>query len=168
VAAVWRCFFLLVMLPAIAGARASDNSVYEATFTYPSSAGGHRNVLFESPRGVTYELSLVADPNIDGRVEDLELVLRQPRVAMTGYPNLLAPRSMWHGYQPFFFAGSDYAHGVRRSIYGETRTIDVPRLGMRFLITVPSVHVAPVPNHEPGDPGYRFVEMTLRVVVQSL
>jgi hypothetical protein len=155
-------------MPAIAGARPSNDDIYEATFTYPLRAGGHRNVLFESPRGITYELSLLPEADICGRVEDLELVLRRPHVAMTGYPNLLAPTYMWHGYEPFFFAGVDYAHGARRSIYGETRTVDVPRLGMRFLITVPSVHVAAVPNHEPGDPGYRFVEITLRAIVQPL
>jgi hypothetical protein len=104
---------------------------------------------------------LLHERTADGILSNFDLVLERVSPLRPGQ-NLLEPTGHWHGYQKFFFAASDFAHGPDKSIYGNPRTIDLPRLGMAVVVTVVRVVVTPAPTRFDRS-GYRFTAFTVRV-----
>ena len=129
--------------------------------SYPSS------FLLKSPRGVTYRLSLVPEFDVGKHVVVLDLVLQRAD-QKDDDSNLLDSTGKLHGYQPYFFAASDFAGGVQKSAYGELRVIDLRKLGMEMRIKVADVHVEPMPAGPSQRLGYQFDNLTLEVTTQSL
>jgi hypothetical protein len=107
------------------------------------SALSQRSVPIKSTDGHTiYVLSLEPDFDERHRVVTLEVVLRLAHDKGEAQ-NLLAPTGVWHGYQPYMFAGSDFALGPDKSVFGPRRTISVQRLGLVVRIVVSGVKVSP-------------------------
>ena len=128
--------------------------------SYPSS------FLLKSPRGVTYRLSLVPELDMGKHVVVLDLILQKPD-EKDDDSNLLDSTGKLHGYQPYFFAASDFAGGVQKSAYGELRVIDLRKLGMQMRVKVADVHVEPTPAGPSQQPGYQFDNLTLEVTTQG-
>jgi hypothetical protein len=115
------------------------------SFSSAQSAQSHWSVPIKSTDGRTvYVLSL--EPDVyragDQHLEALDLALRRPHDKANG-PNLLAAIRNWHGVQNFMFPAWDFTQGVRKSIYGEKRTILVKNLGLVVHIAVLKAVVSP-------------------------
>ena len=112
---------------------------------------------------------MVPDRDIDGKVVGFVLSLKEPNRSdeSPAYHNLLDPTLRLHGYQRWTFGAHDYAHGAERSVYGAVRTMSVPRLGIEVRAEVARVAVAPTPAALGSPAGYRFTQLTLRVLVRK-
>jgi hypothetical protein len=82
--------------------------------------------------------------------------------------NLLDSTRKQHGYQPYFFAASDFERGAQKSVYGELRVIDLPQLGMKMHIRVTGLKVEPTSPNPSQGLGYQFDDLTLEITTQSL
>jgi hypothetical protein len=132
------------------------------------SAHDHRvsSFLLKSAHGTTYRLSLVPQVDTKHRVVVLELVLQNQHERPNANidPNLLDWTGKLHGYQPYYFAASDFAHGARKSGYGELRVIRLRRLGMEMRIKVTDVHVEHLANALDDQFDYLDLEITTRAL----
>jgi len=126
-----------------------------------------RSVLLIAPGGGTYRLSLVPEFDTGNHVVVLELVLRRPH-ARENDSNLLDAGKNWHGYQPFFFAASDFAAGAQHSRYGDSRAINLPRLRMQVRTKVTEVNVEKTSTNSPLGPVYQFDSLTVEVATKKL
>jgi hypothetical protein len=128
-------------------------------------------VLLKSPRGVTYQLSLLPHYDVGNHLVVIDLVLaRSDKKASTNERNLLEPKGMWHGYEPFIFAAHDYVKGAQKSIYGATRVMRLQDLGMEMRVTGVAVHVVPIPGSSfpDGGPDYQFQDLILSISTRAL
>lgn len=140
----------------------------EATLAYSLKASPYPSVvLVRSPSGTPYRLSLIPQLDVEHHVVVLELVLQEGERKADDL-NLLDVTGTLHGYQPYFFAASDFAEGARNSIYGESRVIDLSRLGMAIHITVVKVNVTPTGASSSKSLRYQFDDLILRVATESL
>jgi hypothetical protein len=121
--------------------------------------------LLKSPRGVTYRLSLVPEFDVGKHVVVLDLVLQRPDKKGDD-SNLLDSTGKLHGYQPYFFAASDFTHGAQKSAYGDLRVINLRQLGMEMRVKVADVNVEPANSTQPT--GYQFDDLTLEITTESL
>jgi hypothetical protein len=137
------------------------------SFTFSdNSALSQRSVPIKSTDGHTiYVLSLEPDFDVRHRVVTLEVVLRLAHDKGAAQ-NLLAPTGVWHGYQAYVFAGSDFALGPDKSAFGPRRTISVQRLGLVVRIVVSGVKVSPIT----GTPGldYQLDALDLQIEVDNV
>ncbi|MGO8720502.1 MAG: hypothetical protein ACLQMO_15010 [Acidobacteriaceae bacterium] len=124
--------------------------------------------MLKSSRGEAYRLSLEAEKDIAGRVVVLELLLQKENNNEDDDSNLLDVTGRLHGYQPYFFAASDFVRGTQKSVYGETRTMDVPKLGMKVQVKVVRVAVEQAPADAAAPASYQFTDLTLQVITRSL
>jgi hypothetical protein len=134
-------------------------------YSMTSSSYPH-SVFLKSPSGAKYQLSLIPQFDVENHVVVLELVLRQAEEKV-GDSNLLDVTGRLHGYQPYFFAASDFAQGAQRSIYGRSRVIDLPRLGMKMTITVTNVNVKPIESRSSGPLHFQFDDCVLQISTQG-
>jgi hypothetical protein len=128
-------------------------------------------VLLKSTQGVIYRLSLVPDSDNGKHVVVMDLVLaRSDKKASVYDSNLLEPKGMWHGYEPFIFAAHDYVRGAQKSIYGATRVMRLQDLGTEMRVKVFAVHVVPVPGSSfpDGGPDYQFQDLRLVISTRAL
>lgn len=58
-------------------------------------------------------------------------------------PNLLDPTGIWHGIQPCDFVASDFTRGIKKSVFGEKRTIRPKSVGLVIRIVVSKATVTP-------------------------
>ena len=79
----------------------------------------------------------------------LELVLRRPGDD-TDASNLLDRTGRRHGLQAYDFAADDLAQGVRKSAFGEKRTVPLEDLGLvvRFTISKAVVSLISARNYK--------------------
>ncbi len=125
------------------------------------------STLLKSPNGATYRLSLVPELDVGKHVVVLYLVL-QKASRKKDDSNLLDSTGKLHGYQPYFFAASDFTRGAQKSAYGELRVIDLHQLGMEIRVKVAGVNVEPTLTSSSQGPGYQFSNLTLEIATQSL
>jgi len=123
--------------------------------------------LLKSPTGTMYRLSLIPDLDVGKHIVVLDLVLQRAGRHKDD-SNLLDSTGKLHGYQQYDFAASDFAHGAPNSIYGDTRVIDLPQLGIKIRIKVVAVNVEPTTSFSAETPGYQFNDLTLRVTAKKL
>jgi hypothetical protein len=112
-----------------------------------------------------YALKLVPDNDVQGDIAVLELQLvRGGDANGSDAENLLAPYN-WHGMQKFTFAASDLAKGPSRTLYGQQRTILLPKRKVSVEITILSAQVVQVAT--PGSEfPYSIDRLKLRVTLQ--
>jgi hypothetical protein len=159
---------LIALISAIyvAGSVKAGSSQTGLAYSRQSSLHSSSSLL-KSPNGTTYRLSLIPELDVGKHVVVLDLVLQ--RVGRRNDdPNLLDSTGKLHGYQPYFFAASDFAGGAQKSIYGDLRVIDSHRLGMEMHVKVVGVNVEPTPASSSQAPGYQFDDLTLQITTQSL
>ena len=161
----------LLLLIALGGTYAAGGESVgssEGVLVYSVKSSSHpSSFLLKAPSGVTYRLSLIPEFDVRKDVVVLELVLRKLGETGDG-SNLLDVTGKLHGYQPYFFAASDFAGGAQKSIYGNLRVIDLPRLGMEMRIKVAGVNVVPTSSSSSQGVGYKFDDLTLEIATQSL
>ena len=158
---------LIALAPACCATDSEKTGQAPAVLAYSVTASSHpSSILLKSPSGKAYRLSLVPEPDIRNHVVVLELVLQKR--AGRNDPNLLDWTGKLHGYQPYFFAASDFARGPQHSAYGEVRVIELRKLGMRMRVKVVAVKVEPTEENTSESPPYQFDELTLQVTAQSL
>ena len=166
-----RLFRVVPLLAALAGiwlARGEEPAPSRQVLKYPAAPASHASSsLLKSSAGVTYRLSLVPDLDVGNHVVVLELFL-QKSAGTNGDANLLYPSGRWHGYQPFFFAASDFAHGAKKSSYGDTRVMNLPKLGITIRAKVVDVNVKPTPAGSPQELPCQFDSLTLEISTQRL
>lgn len=160
---------LVVLVSASAsasGAPATNHATFKATLGYPpGSRVPTTSRDFQSPHGQAYRFRLDPQRDVDGNDIVVELVMQGASGSSHG-SNLLDATGRLHGMQKWFFAASDLAHGPERSVYGDARTIDLPRLGITVEAKVVRVEVKPTPATAGMPAGYRFSELTLEIRVR--
>jgi hypothetical protein len=166
---VSRSMLAIVLASAVLAQDASAQSTItpsHGVLTYPSgSSEGLSSFLIDASDGTpAYVISLQPDVDANHHVVVLTLVLHRPGDRADA-PNLLDPTGKVHGYQRYTFAASDFEHGVKRSAYGERRTIDLARLGMEVRIRVNRAAVRVIPPSAAGI-SYEFDELALRIDVR--
>jgi hypothetical protein len=160
-----QALLLLLASTTISGAAATDRAAtFSAILTYPSESRSDEISGFFRSHGKAYRLRLYPELDADGVLGDFTLTMEDAGSSWRGR-NFLEPTRMWHGYQPFFFAASDFEHGAAKSIFGNPRTIELPRLGMAVQVTIVRVVVIPVSTtaHSP-----EFKNLTLRIVARPV
>jgi hypothetical protein len=158
--AVWLLVALVGCRVGIAQELASGRNIvaYSRGDSHTSNS-----LALKSSRGTTYRLCLV--PDVDTRRHVVVLDLRlQKAGAVPDDVNLFEPTGKLHGYQPHFFAASDFADGARKSLYGATRVIPLRDLGMTVEIKVVEVHVERI-----SDPiaGYTVEFEALKLAINT-
>lgn len=158
------CSFIVMVACAPTGdATIIDQNSSLGVLSYSSESGQLPNSLvFTSPGGQAYRLSLLPEKDTAGRVVVLELVL-QKRSSTDHEANLLDTTGRLHGYQPYFFAASDFAHGAYRSAYDDKRDMNIRSIGMDIQVKVISVAVEPVRENVTTSTQYRFTGLSLQV-----
>ena len=158
---VWALVLIVLTATCVAGSQGAGSS--QGVLSYPAKP----SFLLKSPRGDTYRLSLVADFDVRRHVVTLDLVLQRPGKNVHD-SNLLDSTGNLHGYQPYVFAASDFAGGAQKSAYGESRVIDLRKLGMEMHVRVAEVHVEPTSEDSAQGLGYQFHDLTLEIAARSL
>jgi len=117
----------------------------QTTATFSTQAPENRwSVPIKSTDGSTaYILSLEPDLDLGHHVVTLELVLRRPG-DKTDAANLFDPTGTRHGLQAYDFAASDLAQGVKKSAFGEKRTVSLRDLGLMVQIVISKAAVSPI------------------------
>ncbi len=162
----WNLLLIVLLGTCIANSQSVGSS--QRVLAYSARPSPHpSSFLLKSPRGVTYRLSLVPELDVKKHVVVLDLVLQKPGQTEDD-PNLLDSTGNLHGYQPYVFAASDFAGGTQKSTYGESRVIDLPKLGMQMRIKVADVDVEPTSAGASQVLGYQFDDLTLGITTQSL
>lgn len=164
-----HALILLLSLSAMSGVATAENvSTFTAVLTYPPGPrASETSPVFHGPHGKAYEFRLDPEENTDGNLVVVELVMEGTSRSERG-SNRLYPTGRLHGYQKWYFAASDFAHGPAKSIYGSSRTIDVPKLGLEVRVTVVRVAVKATPATSSAPAQHRFVALTLKVVAQAV
>jgi hypothetical protein len=111
-----------------------------------------------------YELSFEPEYGPKNEIIGLNLVLvdAQKKHEPSG-SNLLDPRGIWHGLQPYDFMGRDLAQGPDKSILGTHRTLRIEDRKLVVRIDISSVKVSPLAN---GD--YQIDQLDLAISVDKL
>lgn len=158
---------LLVIVVGACIARTQQAPSNQVKLAYSAKLSPHsKAILLRSPHGITYQLSLVPDSDGYGNVIVLDLFLQKPGVK-PDHSNFLDWTGKLHGYQPYVFAASDFAGGAQKSMYGESRKIDLPKLGMQMRVKVLDVHVEPTPEASAQVPNYQFDDLSLEITTQG-
>ena len=164
---IWRFIFdvaLVAALSLISNATVKPQIVpLRTSLTFSAQSAENRlSIPIKSTDGKTvYILSLEPDFDVGHHIVVLELVLRRPH-DKTASPNRLDPTGMWHGYQPYIFGGRDFTQGVKKSLYGEKRTVSLNNLGLMVRITVSKATVSPVSGDD-----YQFDALELQIEVDN-
>jgi hypothetical protein len=146
----------------------NDITVWTVPFTavleYPP---GRRSSLvspaFRAPHGKAYRFRLNPDRDINGHLIVFELSMEAASPASSP-SNLLDLTGKLRGFQKWDFAAGDLAHGPAKSIYGSSRTIDLPNLGLEVQVKVVRVAVEPIPATSSMPADYRFTHLTLKIL----
>jgi hypothetical protein len=155
----------LTLVSFAAGSETTESSQGMLMYSAKSSSQPG-SVLLKSPRGAVYRVSLIPEFDVGNHAVVLDLVLQEIGKRKKGL-NLLDSRGKLHGYQPYFFAASDFTHGAQNSEYGILRVIDLQKLGIELLVTVFDVHVESTTATSLGAPRYRFGDLTLQIRTES-
>lgn len=123
--------------------------------------------FLKAPSGTRYRLSLVPELDLGQHVVVLDLVLQKPG-RETDDSNLLDVTGRLHGYQPYVFAASDFVRGAQKSVYGESRVINLRKLGMEMHVKIAQVHVEPTPTGSSQGLRYQFNDLSLKITTQNL
>ncbi len=117
--------------------------------------------MLTDPRtGKQYRIAIDVDPDVNGRVVDVELDLQRPG----GEGNLLAPFGIYHGLQPYGFAGRDLVEGPEKSEFGRVRAIPIRRTATKLIVQIEDAQTRSLPPVVAGEDD--DVELTrLRVHV---
>ena len=162
----WTLLLIVLMGTCIASSQSVGSS--QKVLAYSAKPSPHpSSFILKSPHGVTYRLSLVPELDVKKHVVVLDLVLQKPGQTEDD-PNLLDSTGKLHGYQPYVFPASDFAGGAHKSAYGESRVIDLQKLGMALHIKVADVHVETTPAGSSQGLGYQFDDLTLEITTQKL
>jgi hypothetical protein len=131
--------------------------------TFSSRTFRHRwSVPIKSNDGRTmYVLFLEPTFDVGHHVATVELVLRRPD-EKKGAANLLAPSGNWHGLQPYDFPATDLAQGVKKSVFGEKRTIVPQSLGIVLQITISNAQVSPISGND-----YQLDALEIQIEVEN-
>jgi hypothetical protein len=125
------CLAVALAALATAPAAAAAGRRSSGTLAYPEAA----SLTLASPTGdarSVFQLSLRADPDINGRVSDLDMVLRRNGRG----PNLLEPAGLWHGAQAFSLAAQEFRDGPDKSRFGALRVFDLRERGVRAIVRI--------------------------------
>jgi len=121
-----------------------------------------------APDGTKYTLRLIPENDVGHHVVVLDVSLSRSN-GKESKSNLLEPQGRWHGYQPYIFAASDFAQGGNGSQGQNSRTIDLPALGMQIEIAVTEVKVDPTPpSSSSKELPYQFTDLALEITTKSL
>lgn len=157
---------LLVSVTMNGAAATNDVSIFTAVLAYaPQSRLPLTSRVFRIRREA-YRFRLIPESDVAGHLVVCELFLEGASHSWRP-DNLLDPAGMTHGYQKWTFAASDFAHGPGKSIYGATRTIDLPKRGLTVQIDVVRAAVKPTPAMSQTPASYRFTDLTLRIRVRT-
>ncbi len=162
-----RVIVLLSSLVAVRLARGEGPTSARQILGYPAAASRPSSLLLKSPAGLAYRLSLVPDFDVGRHVVVLDLLLQRSDAKNTN-ANLVDPTGRLHGYQPYVFAASDFAHGTKKSIYGDTRVMNLEKLGIAIRAKVVDVKVKPTPVGSRQELPYQFDSLTLEISTQPL
>ena len=163
---VWTLLLIVLTATCIAVSQSADSS--KRVLAYSAKPSPHpSSFVLISPRGVTYRLSLVPELDVRKHVVVLDLFLQKPGQTEDD-PNLLDSTGKLHGYQPYVFPASDFAGGAHKSAYGESRVLNLQKLGMALQIKVADVHVETTPAGSSQGLGYQFDDLTLEITTQKL
>jgi len=111
-----------------------------------------------------YKLSFEPEYGPKGEITDLDLVLVDAKKEhQPPDSNLLSPRGIWHGLQPYNFIGTDLAQGPDKSIGGRHRVLRIDDKKLVVRIDISSVKVSPLTN---GD--YLIDRLDLAISVDNL
>lgn len=104
-------------------ATTNNSAAFTVVLTYPPGPrSSGTSPVFHGPHGKGYNFRLEPQKNINGDLVLFELVMEGITSSARG-SNLLVPNGRLRGYQRWYFAASDFAHGPAKSIYGTSRTI---------------------------------------------
>ena len=164
-----QSLFVLIGSSTMCGASTGDNvATFTTVLRYPP--GPHASDIspnFPGPHGQAYRFRLNPQNDIKGNPIVFELLMEGTSRAQRGR-NLLDPTGRLHGYQKWYFAASDFAHGPAKSIYGNSRTIDLPNIGQAVEVKVVRVAVEAIPATSSMPANYRFTYLTLQILDRAL
>ena len=106
-------------------------------------------------RGV-YIVRLTGEKDVSGN--DVVVDLSLSAASNASKTNLLEPKGHWHGYQPFFFAASDFAKGIDKSIFGRIRSIPIWGTKLSLSVDVQGLEVVALPA-KPKDYRFEFIRL---------
>lgn len=164
---LWRIVTVSVISIIAVQVRAADNQgtgVFRGVLGYTAGASKYpRALLLKSPTEGNYRLSLIPEFDVRKHVVNLELFLERSDEKGNGQ-NLLDVTGRLHGYQPYYFAASDFARGAQKSTYGDVRVIDVPRLKLELRTKIIGVSVEPIDSDAPRPLSYQFDRLNLEII----
>jgi hypothetical protein len=143
-------FFVTIALLPVVAAKPRIVPLQTSVRFSTQASENHWSVPIKSTDGSTaYVLSLDPDFDVGHHIVALELVLRHS-ADKSDAPNLLDPTGNRHGLQAYDFAADDLAQGVRKSAFGEKRTVPLKSLGLVVRIAVSKAAVSPISagNHQ--------------------
>jgi hypothetical protein len=163
---VARSFLLLLISAAMSGAATADSAAtFSAVLTYPPVSGSSEASRVFHSHGKAYRFRLDPERNGYGTLFGFELILERANHSRPE-PNLLDPTGKLHGYQKWDFLASEFAHDHAPPGWGSSRTIYVPNRGLEVQVQVVRFGVRHAPTSL-APLGYRFTDLTLRVVARS-
>ena len=110
------------------------------TISFPGSPSAPSNtVITDHHNGITYEASLIADPDDRGRPIVVNLIFRRSGTA-SGAQNLVEPAGNWHGTEPFSMVANDVKNGVS-SVFGLHRRLPIHGRDASLSMTIEDVQV---------------------------
>jgi hypothetical protein len=89
----------------------------------------------------SYVAWLEADRDVKGETLVLDLMLERP--GRKTFRNLVEPRDMWHGPQPFGFAAFDFRSGAKPIFSQTVRLLPIKGTNRALLVTVLNAKLGP-------------------------
>jgi hypothetical protein len=117
-------------------------------------------------RATPLELTFREEKDRDGHVIALYMLMRER--GGDSERNLLETVGNLHGYQPFDFAASDFAGGVRAATYEAIRNISVPKYRLLITSKIVDVSTRHVSSSYSPAGSYEFVNISMRVTASLL
>jgi hypothetical protein len=146
VAVIPTPFLIALLLVALAGgAKASEKTIIGFNAARP----GHAR-LTDHRTGKSYVMSLEPDPDADGRVSVVDLVL-MPSADRGG--NLVEPPGNYRGLQPYDFAALDLRQGAARSVFGPVRRITIRGTARKLVVRIDDFALRRFPDRPAGELG---------------
>ncbi len=142
---------------------------HKSSLEYSKNSSAYpRSVPLIAPDGTKYTLRLIPGDDVGHHVVVLDVSLSRSN-GKESKSNLLEPHGTWHGYQPYIFVASDFAQTGNSSQGQNTRTIDLPALGMQVEIAVTRVKVDPTPpSSSSKELPYQFTDLSLEITTKNL
>jgi len=168
--AALRILFAMLVMGCVAQRTSAQPAIspVHAELRYPSNSHGEQGSIpvRKTSGQIAYALSLEPQTDAARHVIGLELVLHNAHAEKDGGDNLLYRSPLWHGYQSFIFAASDFVHGPEKSTYGRVRQFHLDRLRIDVRLEVSAATVAPVISAPSGPKCFEFGTFDLKVDLQ--